>query len=98
MLTPTCAQAPGQLPTNTVKARAPYSISGITRDANGNPLGGCTVLVYITGSDRLYTKVVSDAGGNWRAIVGNNADTFYAVSFDATGQISGATANNLVAS
>ena len=52
-------------------------------------------MVYQTGTDRLYTKVVSDANGNWCALVPDTTTPYYAVSFDSTGMIAGVTTNNL---
>ena len=53
-----------------------YTITGITRDASGQPLGSCTVhlfAVVVDGSGvRTYTQVqttISDGGGNYTFVV-----------------------------
>lgn len=86
-------------PAEPLYASTSYSISGISRDANGNALGGCTVMVFYTGIDKLYTKVVSDANGVWRALVPDKVTQFYAVSYLAgSPDVAGTTVNTLVGS
>jgi hypothetical protein len=78
---------------------ASYRIAGITRDANGNPLGGVTVMLFATGTDKLQTKIVSDANGNWAALVPDNTTTYYSV-IDKQGspEVAGCSVNTLTGS
>ena len=48
-----------------VKARK--LISGVTKDASGVPLGGCTVDLFRTSTNEMVDSVVSDAAGNYKA-------------------------------
>jgi hypothetical protein len=92
-------QAPGNNPGQVFVASpgiGSYRIAGVTRDANGNPLAGCSVAVFYTGTDKIYTKVVSDAGGNWTALVPDTTTRFYAVTYKAgSPDVSGTTVNTL---
>lgn len=40
---------------------------GVTRDATGAPLGGCTVRAFVTATNELVSQVTSDANGNYVA-------------------------------
>jgi len=65
------------------------SITGVSRDSNGNPLGGCTcslLRVVNTGSTPLFVHVdttVSDGSGNYSFRA--SAGFLYRVTFDLAG-------------
>lgn len=40
---------------------------GYTRDAYGSPVGGCTVRVFVTSTNELVSRVVSDTNGRYEA-------------------------------
>ena len=83
----------------TAQGIGSYTISGVSRDAQGNLLGGCTVLLFITGSDALYGKVVSEAvTGAFSFSVPNTTTPYYAVFFNSAGSLAGVTVNTLVGS
>lgn len=44
-------------------ASSSYGFAGITRDAYGSPLGGCTVKLFRTDTDALVITVTSDVNG-----------------------------------
>lgn len=89
----------GDLPLRTPPGVRTFRIAGISRDANGNPLGACTVMLFETGTDRLAQKVVSDAGGVFGFSVSDQSTRYYAVFYRAgVPDVSGATVNTLVGS
>lgn len=62
---------------------------GITRDQYGSPLAGCTVRCFVTSTDELVAKVVSDANGAYTATSPYNVD-HYLVVHSADGTVAGA--------
>ena len=83
-----------------------YSIAGVTKDATGAPLGGCTVEVYetVTAANlnepkgRFVGSTVSDANGNYSVdvYVGPGA-TFRTVVYKAGApDVAGTSVNTLV--
>ena len=76
-----------------------FTISGVSRDANGNALSGCTVMLFRTANDSLAAKVVSDANGAFAFIVSDTSTPYYAVFYKATSpDVAGTTVNTLVGS
>lgn len=67
----------------------PRYITGVSRDNNGNPLGGCTCTLFKVRTNTpypVYTQVdttVSDGSGNYTFLVG--FDGPYRVTFDLNG-------------
>ena len=57
-------------------------ISGITRDANANPLGGCTVKLYRTSDDLELMSTVSASDGYYQ-VATNEAFQCYLVAYKA---------------
>lgn len=82
----------------SVPGRAVYRIQEVSRDAQGNALAGVTVCLFLTGSDALVDKVVSDAAGNFAFKVPDTTTRYYAVSFSADGTLAGVTVNTLTGS
>jgi hypothetical protein len=82
----------------TVSQSSRYLISGVTRDASGNPLGGCLVEVYETVSNRYRNYTISDASGNYAIeIAGDRSITFQAVAYlPGSPDLAGTTINTLV--
>lgn len=79
-------------PTNII------TVKGVSRDGNGNALGGCTVKLYRTSNDAEIASQVSDAGGNFAFAVNNGYGPFYAVGYlPGSPDRSGATVNTLTA-
>lgn len=73
-----------------------YYISGVTRDLNGNPLGGCTVTLYRTSDNSVAAIVLSDGSGNFR-IASSSSLTHYIVAYlPGSPDVAGTTLNTLV--
>ena len=75
----------------------PIAISGITRDSTGAVLGGVTVQVFETATDRFITEVVSDpTTGAYIVPVGIGTGPYYLVAYKAGGtDVAGTTVNTL---
>lgn len=58
----------------------PYSLSGVTRDANGNALAGCNVKMFRTIDDSLVAQTTSDSNGNY-VIPGSNLFQHWLVTY-----------------
>ena len=87
------------IPYADVKQPARYTISGVTQDSFGNPLGGCVVEVYETVSNMIRAETVSDANGNYIVDVtsGETGLTFQAIAYlSGSPDVAGITANTLV--
>lgn len=67
-------------------------IVGVTRDANGNALGGCTVRLFDLLTDTLVDKTTSDSSGNFAASTPFAAQQVYAVAYLAGTPVFGTTA------
>jgi hypothetical protein len=74
----------------------PQIISGITKDASGSPLGGCTVRLYRTSDDAMREVVTSDANGAYTFSAINDGASYYCVAYKASGpDVAGTTVNIL---
>jgi hypothetical protein len=74
----------------------PMLISGVTRDASGVALGGCTVHLFNTTTDTLQEVATSDANGAFTLSSILDLDGHYLVAIDPTGLLAGTTLNTLV--
>lgn len=72
------------------------SITGVTRDRAGAPLGNCSVLVFRVSDNVCERTITSAANGSFVASV-DTGGFYYLVAFDA-GTLAGATDNNLTGS
>jgi hypothetical protein len=71
-------------------------IVGITRDATGAPLAGCTVDLFRTLDDVKMDTAVSDAGGNFAFSV-SLSTAYYLVAYKVGApDVAGVTVNTLV--
>lgn len=71
-------------------------ISGVTRDAAGSPLAGCTVRLFNALTNANEQTVVSDAGGNYAFTV-DPTQVYYVVGYIAgSPDRAGTTVNTLV--
>lgn len=80
--------------------QANRTITGITRDALGNPLGSCTVFLFdwsavSLGQITFAGSVTSDASGNYSFAV-DPTKTWRVVTDDQTNTLAGVSLNNLV--
>ena len=73
-----------------------YTIAGVTRDAQGNPLGGCTVWMFKTSEKSFYGEQVSDELGNYSFEVYDTVSEYFIHAFkDGTPNVFGSTDRNL---
>jgi len=76
-----------------------YTISGVTRDSAGNPLGGCTVWLFTTLGKLFVEEKTSDVNGNYSFNVGDNTTQYFIRAHkDGTPNVFGTTDRNLVGS
>lgn len=75
-------------------------ISGITLDAAGNVLGGCTVILFRTADNSVEETQVSDATTGYYIFSSiNDAGPFYVVAYKpGSPDVTGATVDTLVGS
>lgn len=60
-----------------------FGIVGVTRDIYGSPLGGVTVTMYLTATDQVVARVVSDPLGNYTITTPYYPNTHYMVFYRA---------------
>lgn len=77
-------------------ANGRFSFAGITRDAYGSPLAGCTVRCFRVLDSSLQAIVVSDAGGNYIATTPYNDSHFLTVHYGGT--VAGASVDTITPS
>lgn len=91
------AQGTGLL--NTPPADYPFTISGVARDNQGNPIGGMTCMLFQTATDKLQAKMISEATtGVFSFRVPNSTTNYYIVFLTAAGDQGGTTVNTLTGS
>lgn len=74
-----------------------FTISGVTVDSVGAPLGNCRVILMRAGDDSVVARAVSDGSGSYSFALGDNAGSFYVLSFNAAGTLAGSTLPTLAA-
>ncbi len=86
------AFTPSDLPTQQL-----FMLTGVTRDAQGVALGGCTVDVFLTSTDqKMYSQVSDPTTGVYSIIVQAPPATFYVVAYLAGApDVAGTTVNTL---
>jgi len=73
-----------------------YKICGYTRDANGNPLGGCTVWLFRTSDKQFIDETISDENGYYEFTVPDNVTEYFIRAHkDGTPNVFGTTDRNL---
>lgn len=76
-----------------------YTISGVTRDANGNPLSNCVVWLFRTNDKLFVEQTTSDANGNYSFTVNDNMTEYFVRAHkDGTPSVFGTTDDNLTGS
>lgn len=75
-----------------------WTISGQTLNSSINPLGGCTVTLFQTGTNLEIASQVSDGGGNYAfRLQALTTATFYVVAYlPGSPDVAGTTVNTLV--
>ena len=72
-----------------------FTISGISKDAAGAALDGCTVKLFNSATDRLEQTTISDGSGNYSFTV-DKTQQWYAVFYKAGATpVAGITLNTL---
>lgn len=81
-----------------------WILAGVTRGVHGQPLGGCSVLIFDTVTDSLLGSGTADSGGNYTITLSSSGDNLFAVAYLAKAtsglsyDLAGTTVNTLVAS
>lgn len=96
--------SPGRMPRKGMAFRGPVfntrnaSLSGVTRDGSGNPLGSCTVHLFQALNDTQISTTISDGSGNF-TFLPTASGPFYLVAYlPGSPDVAGTTVNTLVAS
>lgn len=77
----------------------PLSFSGVTRDVNANPLGGCTVKLFRTSDNALMQTTVSDGSGNYSFQQVGIGSLYYVVAYlPGSPDVAGTTVRTLAGS
>jgi hypothetical protein len=75
------------------------AISGVTRDANNSPLGGCTVHLFRTRDDVEIDQMTSDGSGNYSFVTASPHESYYVTAYlPGSPDVAGVTVNTLVGS
>lgn len=92
----------GRLGVAPLRGRTPlpakqWTITGVTKDSSGTPLGGCVVQMFATRNDAILEEVVSDGSGNYTLTSPGAQDTYYLVAYKAGAlDVAGTTVNTLI--
>ena len=82
----------------SLKFYGTFSISGVTKDSSGAPLGGCAVHLFESATDAELAETVSDGAGNYTFALRTNSGFFYVVAYKpGAPDVAGTTVNTLVA-
>lgn len=75
------------------------TISGVTRNASGVALGGCTVMLFRSTTDELMETVVSDGSGVFSFGTVGPGQAYYVVAYlPGSPDVAGTSVNTLVGS
>lgn len=72
-----------------------YTISGVTKDSAGSPLGNCTVLLFNSATNVLEQIAISDASGNYSFTVDKTQRYFEVAYLPGAPDVAGTTVNSL---
>lgn len=72
-----------------------YAITGVTRNASGAALGGCTVMLYRTDQMTMIQMTTSDASGNFSFVVDKTLTWYCTAYLAGSPDVTGATLNTL---
>jgi hypothetical protein len=86
-----------EFPDVTAGMNTRYGVQGVTRDAYGSPLGGCTMKLFRTSDDSLVATTVSDPVGNYLLSTPYYPDAHYVVMYKTgSPDVTGASVNTLI--
>jgi len=74
------------------------TLSGVTRDSTGAALPGCTVDMFVTGTDTFIATTVSDGSGNFTLLPPASGPYYLVAYLAGSPDVAGTTVNTLVAS
>jgi hypothetical protein len=72
-----------------------FVISGVTKDATGTPLGGCSVLLFNAATNVLTQQAVADASGNYAFTVDKTQRWFVVAYLPGAPDVAGTSVNTL---
>lgn len=72
-----------------------YTITGITKDSGGTPIGAVTVRLFNSATNALEQTTISDGSGNYSFIVDKNATWFVVAYLAGAPDTAGTTVRNL---
>lgn len=92
-------RGPGRRGFHTLRFSGSFTLSGITEDSAGAPLGGCTVDLFRADAYNTFVaRTVSDGSGNYSFTLSDNAGTFYTRMYKSGApDVAGTSVNTLVA-
>jgi len=73
-----------------------FTITGVSRDSGGVPLGSCTVDLYLSAEKTLVATTTSDGSGNYSFTVPGNSQNFFVRAYKAgSPDVAGTSVNTL---
>jgi hypothetical protein len=72
------------------------TLTGVSRDASGSPIGGCTIKLYRKSDDAVMDLQTSDGSGNFTFTMAPTSMTFYIRATDSSGLLVGTSLDTLV--
>lgn len=79
-----------------IKGISNRTLSGVSRDASGAPLGNVRVLVFRTSDNAFIAETLSDASGNWSLVITVGGPFFLVEYLAGAPDVFGTSPNNLV--
>lgn len=73
-----------------------FSLSGVTRNLRGQPLGGVTVDIFDTATNTFQGTSVSDGSGGYTVIIGTGSNCYAVGYLTGSPDVAGTTLNTLV--
>lgn len=74
-----------------------YTLSGVTRNANGAPLPSCNVMVFNTSDEAFLGESTSDGSGAYSVTLSSSTSACFAVAYlTGSPDVAGTTLNTLV--
>lgn len=73
-----------------------WTLSGVTRNLRGQPLGLVTVDIFDTATNTIQGTTVSDGGGNYTVTLNTGANCFAVGYLAGSPDVAGTTLNTLV--
>jgi hypothetical protein len=82
----------------TTKFSGSFTLSGVTKDSTGAPLGNCMVRLFESATNTELGETTSDGSGAFTFSLGQNSGFFYLVAYKpGSPDVAGTTVNTLTA-